>query len=67
MPHYPWKKEKHEEVKQIQHFALVKHPQSTSLAKRSNRSLDEGINARLGKYDKDWVEELPMSYGLTRP
>nr|GEW83958.1 reverse transcriptase domain-containing protein [Tanacetum cinerariifolium] len=42
-----------------QRFALVKHPQSNGLVERANRSLGEGIKARLGKGNKNWVEELP--------
>ncbi|GKE27912.1 reverse transcriptase domain-containing protein [Tanacetum coccineum] len=42
-----------------QRFALVKHPQSNGLVKRANQSLGEGIKARLGKGNKNWVEELP--------
>nr|GEZ49401.1 reverse transcriptase domain-containing protein [Tanacetum cinerariifolium] len=37
----------------------VKHPQSNGLVERSNRSLREGIKARLGEGNKNWVEELP--------
>nr|GEZ37244.1 reverse transcriptase domain-containing protein [Tanacetum cinerariifolium] len=42
-----------------QHFASVKHPQSNGLVKRANRSRGEGIKARLGEGNKNWVEELP--------
>nr|GEU73017.1 reverse transcriptase domain-containing protein [Tanacetum cinerariifolium] len=42
-----------------QRFASVKHPQSNGLVKRANRSLGEGIKARLGEGNKNWVEELP--------
>nr|GEY28167.1 reverse transcriptase domain-containing protein [Tanacetum cinerariifolium] len=42
-----------------QRFALVKHPQSNELVERANRSLREGIKARLGEGNKNWVEELP--------
>nr|GEU66931.1 reverse transcriptase domain-containing protein [Tanacetum cinerariifolium] len=41
-----------------QHFASVKYPQSNGLVERANRSLGEGIKARLGKGNKNWVEEL---------
>nr|GFB30370.1 protein NYNRIN-like [Tanacetum cinerariifolium] len=37
----------------------VKHPQSNGLVERANRSLGEGIKARLGEGNKKWVEELP--------
>ncbi|GKB72002.1 reverse transcriptase domain-containing protein [Tanacetum coccineum] len=42
-----------------QRFASVKHPQSNRLVERANRSLGEGIKARLGEGNKNWVEELP--------
>nr|GEY30873.1 reverse transcriptase domain-containing protein [Tanacetum cinerariifolium] len=43
----------------IQRFASVKYPQSNRLVGRANRSLGEGIKARLGEGNKNWVEELP--------
>nr|GEX80120.1 reverse transcriptase domain-containing protein [Tanacetum cinerariifolium] len=42
-----------------QHFASVKHPRSNGLVERANRSLGEGIKARLGEGNKNWVDELP--------
>ncbi|GJT94441.1 reverse transcriptase domain-containing protein [Tanacetum coccineum] len=39
-------------------FASVKHPQANGLVERANRSLGEGIKARLGKKTKNWVEEI---------
>nr|GEU85168.1 reverse transcriptase domain-containing protein [Tanacetum cinerariifolium] len=42
-----------------QRFASVKHPQSNGLVERANRSLGEGIKARVGEGNKNWVEELP--------
>nr|GEW27167.1 reverse transcriptase domain-containing protein [Tanacetum cinerariifolium] len=42
-----------------QRFAPVKHPQSNGLVERANRSLREGIKARMGEGNKNWVEELP--------
>ncbi|GJW98895.1 reverse transcriptase domain-containing protein [Tanacetum coccineum] len=36
-------------------FASVKHPQSNRLVERANRSLGEGIKARLGKGNKNWT------------
>nr|GEV35811.1 reverse transcriptase domain-containing protein [Tanacetum cinerariifolium] len=42
----------------IQRFASVKHPQSNGLVERANRSLGEGITARLGEGNKNWIEEL---------
>nr|GFB91145.1 reverse transcriptase domain-containing protein [Tanacetum cinerariifolium] len=41
-----------------QHFASIKHPQTNSLVDRINRSLGEGIKARLDKHKGRWVEEL---------
>nr|GEY54959.1 reverse transcriptase domain-containing protein [Tanacetum cinerariifolium] len=42
-----------------QHFALVKHPQTNGLVERANRSLREGIKARLDARSKNWMKELP--------
>ncbi|GJX48810.1 reverse transcriptase domain-containing protein [Tanacetum coccineum] len=42
-----------------QRFASVKHPQSNRLVERANRSFGEGIKARLGEGNKNWIEELP--------
>ncbi|GJW14237.1 reverse transcriptase domain-containing protein, partial [Tanacetum coccineum] len=42
-----------------QRFASVKHPQSNGLVERANWSLGEGIKARLGERNKNWIEELP--------
>ncbi|GJR57387.1 reverse transcriptase domain-containing protein [Tanacetum coccineum] len=41
-----------------QHFVSVKHPQINGLVERANRSLGEGIKARLGKDNKNWIEEI---------
>ncbi|GJS27060.1 reverse transcriptase domain-containing protein [Tanacetum coccineum] len=43
----------------IQCFASVKHPRANGLVERANRNLGEGIKARLGEGNKNWVEELP--------
>ncbi|GJS65345.1 reverse transcriptase domain-containing protein [Tanacetum coccineum] len=40
-------------------FASVKPPQANGLVERANRSLGEGIKARLDEKSKDWIEELP--------
>nr|GEU95244.1 hypothetical protein [Tanacetum cinerariifolium] len=39
-------------------FAFVKHPQANGLIKRANKSLGEGIKARLEKRSKNWLEEI---------
>ncbi|GJW92013.1 reverse transcriptase domain-containing protein [Tanacetum coccineum] len=39
-------------------FASVKHPQTNCLVERANRSLGEGIKARLDERSKDWIGEL---------
>ncbi|GJZ94446.1 reverse transcriptase domain-containing protein [Tanacetum coccineum] len=39
-------------------FASVKHPQTNGLVERANRSLGEGIKARLDERSKDWIGEL---------
>nr|GEU90705.1 reverse transcriptase domain-containing protein [Tanacetum cinerariifolium] len=48
-----------EKLNIIQRFASVKHLQSNGLIERANRSLGEGIKARLGEGNKNWLEELP--------
>ncbi|GJZ09754.1 reverse transcriptase domain-containing protein [Tanacetum coccineum] len=39
-------------------FAFVKHPQANGLVERANRSLGEGIKARLDERSNDWIGEL---------
>ncbi|GKB07869.1 reverse transcriptase domain-containing protein [Tanacetum coccineum] len=41
-----------------QRFASVKHPQTNGQVERANRSLREGIQARLGEDNRNWVEEV---------
>ncbi|GKB28898.1 reverse transcriptase domain-containing protein [Tanacetum coccineum] len=48
-----------EKLNIAQRFASVKHPQSNGLVEKANRSLGEGIKARLGKGNKNLIEELP--------
>ncbi|GJX19978.1 reverse transcriptase domain-containing protein [Tanacetum coccineum] len=48
-----------EKLSITQRFASVKHPQSNGLVERANQSLGEGIKARLGEGNKNWIEELP--------
>ncbi|GJU34048.1 reverse transcriptase domain-containing protein [Tanacetum coccineum] len=48
-----------EKLNITQRFASVKHPRSNGLVERANRSLGEGIKARLGEGNKNWIEELP--------
>ncbi|GJQ92009.1 reverse transcriptase domain-containing protein [Tanacetum coccineum] len=42
-----------------QRFASIKHPQSSRLMERANRSLSEGIKSRLGEGNKNCIKELP--------
>ncbi|GJZ68835.1 reverse transcriptase domain-containing protein [Tanacetum coccineum] len=39
-------------------FASVKPPQTNGQVERANRSLGEGIKARLGEGNKNWIEEV---------
>ncbi|GKC68070.1 reverse transcriptase domain-containing protein, partial [Tanacetum coccineum] len=39
-------------------FASVKHPQANGLVERANRSLCEGIKARLDERSKNWLKEI---------
>ncbi|GJW71016.1 reverse transcriptase domain-containing protein [Tanacetum coccineum] len=47
-----------EKLNITQRFTLVKHPQTNRLVERANQSLGEGIKARLGEGNKNWIEEL---------
>ncbi|GKB65475.1 reverse transcriptase domain-containing protein [Tanacetum coccineum] len=42
-----------------QRFASIKHPHTNKHVERVNRSLGDGIKARLGGDNKNWVEEVP--------
>nr|GEY09165.1 hypothetical protein [Tanacetum cinerariifolium] len=42
-------------------FAFVKHPQANGLVERENRSLGEGIKARLEERSKNWLKETSFS------
>ncbi|GJY46310.1 reverse transcriptase domain-containing protein [Tanacetum coccineum] len=55
----PFKEDCVEKLCIRQCFASVKHPQANGLVERANRSLGEGIKARLDERSKDWIEELP--------
>ncbi|GKD97697.1 reverse transcriptase domain-containing protein [Tanacetum coccineum] len=48
-----------EKLNITQRFTSVKHPQSNGLVERANISLREGIKARLGEGNKNWIEEIP--------
>nr|GEX14305.1 reverse transcriptase domain-containing protein [Tanacetum cinerariifolium] len=41
-----------------QRFTSVKHPQANILVEKENKSLGEGIRARLEKRCKNWIEEI---------
>nr|GEX22340.1 reverse transcriptase domain-containing protein [Tanacetum cinerariifolium] len=47
------------EAKAVATITGNQHPQSNGLVERANRCLGEGIKARLGEGNKNWVEELP--------
>nr|GEX59027.1 reverse transcriptase domain-containing protein [Tanacetum cinerariifolium] len=47
-------------------FASVKYLQSNRLVERENRSLGEGIKARLGEGNKNWIKELPHVFWAHR-
>ncbi|GJY23452.1 reverse transcriptase domain-containing protein [Tanacetum coccineum] len=50
----------HEDARKlIQACKDCQHPQTNSLVERANRSLGEGIKARLDERSKNWMEELP--------
>ncbi|GKE21569.1 reverse transcriptase domain-containing protein [Tanacetum coccineum] len=50
-----------------QHFASVKHPQTNGRVERANRGLGEGIKARLGARNKNWMEELSHVFYIGMP
>ncbi|XP_076945637.1 uncharacterized protein LOC143616796 [Bidens hawaiensis] len=45
------------QIKQV--FTSVAHPQANEQVERANRSIKEGIKARLGTKRTGWVDELP--------
>ncbi|KAJ0501896.1 putative nucleotidyltransferase, Ribonuclease H [Helianthus annuus] len=47
------------EYKINQVFSSVAYPQSNGQVERTNRSILEGIKTRLGRYESNWLEELP--------
>ncbi|GJX68968.1 reverse transcriptase domain-containing protein [Tanacetum coccineum] len=47
------------ECQDCQRFASAKHPQANGLVERANKSLGEGIKARLDERSNDWNEEIP--------
>ncbi|GKA86115.1 reverse transcriptase domain-containing protein [Tanacetum coccineum] len=56
-----------EKLNITQCFASVKHPHSNGLVERANQSLGEGIKARLGEGNNNWMEELPHVLWPHRP
>ncbi|GKD79955.1 reverse transcriptase domain-containing protein [Tanacetum coccineum] len=40
-------------------FASVEHPQANGFVERANKSLGEGVKARLDERSKDWSDEIP--------
>src|ERR1044071_1664677 len=47
------------EYRITQVFSSVAYPQSNGQVERMNRSVVEGIKARLGRQGRNWLEELP--------
>ncbi|XP_050217725.1 uncharacterized protein LOC126668580 [Mercurialis annua] len=41
-------------------FTSVVHPQSNGMTEVTNRTILKGLKARLGEFDRQWLEELPM-------
>ncbi|GJQ93741.1 reverse transcriptase domain-containing protein [Tanacetum coccineum] len=52
-------KDRYEKLNIKQRFASVKHPQTNGQVERANCGLGEGIKARLGEDNRNWVEEVP--------
>ncbi|XP_050222714.1 uncharacterized protein LOC126672805 [Mercurialis annua] len=40
-------------------FTSVVHPQSNGMTEVTNRTILKGLKARLGEFDRQWLEELP--------
>ncbi|XP_021975465.1 uncharacterized protein LOC110870588 [Helianthus annuus] len=54
------------EFRIAQAFSLVAYPQSNGQVERMNRSIVEGIKARLGRHESNWLEELSSVLWATR-
>ncbi|XP_050233217.1 uncharacterized protein LOC126681705 [Mercurialis annua] len=42
-------------------FTSVVHPQSNGMTEVTNRTILKGLKARLGEFDRQWLEELPKA------
>ncbi|XP_050211411.1 uncharacterized protein LOC126661601 [Mercurialis annua] len=43
-------------------FTSVVHPQSNGMTEVTNRTILKGLKARLGEFDRQWLEELPKFF-----
>ena len=48
-----------EELKIMQNFALVGHPQANGKVEVTNRTIVKTLERRLGRFNKNWSEEVP--------